>query len=100
MAGLMIAIALVTLRSERAPKMPPPLLNLETNGDPLGAELARCATITVSDTACEAVWDAHRRRFLCEDDKGNDPSAPSPDPNAPVPSAPSTHASAAHEPLP
>lgn len=93
----MIAIALITLRSERAPKMPPPLLEPETNSDPLGAELARCATITVPDTACEAVWTAHRHRFFGE---GNAAAGSAPADNAIVVEVDPGTAATADGPLP
>lgn len=61
--GTMLAIALVTLGSEGRHESPPLPSGLQSSHDPLRTELARCATQIGPDASCEAVWDAHRRRF-------------------------------------
>mgnify|MGYP000875128318 CR=1 FL=1 len=61
--GTMLAIAFVTLESEIRHEAPPLRSELPAGHDPLGKELARCATQIPPDASCAAVWDAHRRRF-------------------------------------
>jgi conjugative transfer region protein TrbK len=61
--GTMLAIAFVTLRSEAQHEVSAPPSDLPVGHDPLGKELARCATQIPPDASCETVWDAHRHRF-------------------------------------
>ena len=55
----MLAIAFVTLESEIRHEAPPLRSELPAGHDPLGKELARCATQIPPDASCAAVWDAH-----------------------------------------
>lgn len=66
-AGTMVAIAFVTLGTEIRHEPPPLPSDLPASHDPLGKELARCASEIPPDASCEAVWAAHRRRFFGED---------------------------------
>jgi conjugative transfer region protein TrbK len=65
LAGLMLTAAVIaatgTKHEPGADQVQP-----RPSGDPLAAELARCSRLTMPDASCEAVWNAHRRRFLGE----------------------------------
>lgn len=69
--GTMLAIAIVTLGSEVRHEVSAPPSELPVGHDPLGEELARCATLIAPDASCEAVWDAHRRRFWGDENATN-----------------------------
>lgn len=93
LAGLMLTVAVIAAtgtKDEPAAGQ----VQLRPSGDPLAAELARCGRLTMPDASCEAVWNAHRRRFLGDEviEVAPDPDslADSPDPEAtdpaPIPS--------------
>jgi conjugative transfer region protein TrbK len=66
LAGLMLTVAVVAATHDRpAPHIATAPTSRGRN--PLSAELARCRTITMPDSGCEAAWEANRRRFFGED---------------------------------
>ncbi|MFA7504706.1 MAG: putative entry exclusion protein TrbK-alt [Burkholderiaceae bacterium] len=62
--GVLMATAITIAVDERKPKAPPPSPQELAPHDPLRDELARCRTLTMPDSGCEAAWEEHRRRFL------------------------------------
>lgn len=85
LAGLMLTVAVIAATNatdEPASGQVQP----RSGGDPLAAELARCSRLAMPDSSCEAVWDAHRRRFLGDEviEVAPDPDsiAESPEPGA------------------
>ena len=71
LAGLMMTVAIVAAVSPPRASGPSNAAAARPERDPLAAELARCRTLTMPDSGCEAAWDAHRRRFFGEE--GNRP---------------------------
>ncbi|KTE24074.1 hypothetical protein ATE66_01065 [Sphingopyxis sp. H107] len=69
----MVAIAFVTLGTEVRHEPPPLPSEVPASHDPLAKELARCVRQSPPDASCEAVWAAHRRRFLGEDRPRSEP---------------------------
>ncbi|GLS99748.1 hypothetical protein GCM10007897_11310 [Sphingobium jiangsuense] len=66
LAGIMLAVALTSLRE---PHDPPPeaILPILEEGEQqklLARELKRCATLTMPDSGCEQAWAANRGRFF------------------------------------
>lgn len=66
-AGLMMTVAIVSLTSEPKPSPVQAELGEGDLGDGLARELQRCRIVTMPDAGCEAAWEAHRRRFLGQD---------------------------------
>lgn len=65
LCGLFMALAIGRALRE-APTPSPLALPVDGDGDgalPRIRELRRCRTLTLPDNACEAVWEARRRRF-------------------------------------
>lgn len=62
--GLLMATAIAIAVDEREPAAPLPSPADLTPYDPLRDELARCRTLTMPDSGCDAAWDEHRRRFI------------------------------------
>lgn len=68
--GLIVAIAITS--SKRSPTGPDDgnhQLHETVSTAPLTGELKRCRTVAEPDPACDAAWDARRRRFFREDEK-------------------------------
>ncbi len=66
-AGLMMTVAIVTLTAEPKPSPVKAEQGDGDLGDRLARELERCRIVTMPDAGCEAAWEAHRRRFLGQD---------------------------------
>ncbi len=62
--GILMATALAIAVDERKPMAPPPSPGELAPYDPLPDELARCRTLTMPDSGCDAAWEEHRRRFM------------------------------------
>lgn len=66
-AGILMATAIAITVQDRTPKAEPAAPAAASTADRLSAELARCRTLTMPDSGCEAAWDEHSRRFLGQD---------------------------------
>ncbi|AZI36089.1 hypothetical protein NT2_04_02470 [Caenibius tardaugens NBRC 16725] len=66
--GILMATAIAIAVDERKPMAPPPSPAELTLYDPLRDELARCRTLTMPDSGCDAAWEEHRSRFLGRED--------------------------------
>lgn len=65
LAGIILAVALLRAVETTAGVAPVSLPERrEAVASPRSDALARCATLTLPDSACEAIWAAHRRHFL------------------------------------
>jgi conjugative transfer region protein TrbK len=66
-AGLMMTVAIVSVTSK--PELPSVKAELGEGdfGDGLASELERCRIVAMPDAGCAAAWEAHRRRFLGQD---------------------------------
>ncbi|MDF0544913.1 putative entry exclusion protein TrbK-alt [Sphingobium sp. H39-3-25] len=68
LAGMMMAVAIVSASHRPAPAAPPPAVR-ESAPDPIIADMRRCRTLTMPDSGCEAAWEAKRRRFFGKDER-------------------------------
>lgn len=69
LAGLMVTVAIAAAVRPDEPAPPPPFaLPAKGGQDWLARELARCATLTMPDSGCEAAWAENRRRFFRQDE--------------------------------
>jgi len=69
LAGVILAVALLRAVEVPAGVVPDSVPERrEAAASPRSDALARCATLTLPDSACEAIWAAHRRHFLGADD--------------------------------
>ncbi|MFA7604702.1 MAG: putative entry exclusion protein TrbK-alt [Novosphingobium sp.] len=66
--GILMATALAIAVDERKPVAPLPSPAELAPYDPLPDELARCRTLTMPDSGCDAAWEKHRRRFMGRED--------------------------------
>ena len=66
--GILMATAIAIAVDERKPTAPPPSPTELAPYDPLPDELARCRTLTMPDSGCDAAWEEHRRRFMGRED--------------------------------
>ncbi|AKM11059.1 putative entry exclusion protein TrbK-alt [Croceicoccus naphthovorans] len=62
--GILMATVIAIAVDERKPSAPLPSPAELAPRDPLRDELARCRTLTVPDSGCNAAWEEHRRQFL------------------------------------
>lgn len=75
--GILMATALAIAVDERKAVAPPPSPTELAPYDPLPDELARCRTLTMPDSGCDAAWEEHRRRFMGREDlKGREDRRP------------------------
>jgi conjugative transfer region protein TrbK len=66
--GILMTTAIAIAVDERKPTAPPPSSGELAPYDPLPDELARCRTLTMPDSGCDAAWEEHRRRFMGRED--------------------------------
>lgn len=92
--GLAVAMTLVQMRQEPAPRPEPVREVWVPDGDPLPAQLQACADmgeLALSSSDCRAAWAEKRRRFFGVDHpeaySGLDASAPPPVAVLPKPSS-------------
>lgn len=67
--GILMATAIAIAVDDSKPAQPLPSPEELTPHDPLRDELARCRTITMPESGCDAAWEEHRRRFLGRQEK-------------------------------
>ncbi|MCC6469698.1 MAG: putative entry exclusion protein TrbK-alt [Alphaproteobacteria bacterium] len=69
LAGMMMAVAIVSASHRPEPPAPPQAAVRESAPDPLTLDMRRCRTLTMPDSGCEAAWEAKRRRFFGKDER-------------------------------
>ncbi|ALR20918.1 putative entry exclusion protein TrbK-alt [Sphingobium baderi] len=67
--GILMATAIAIAVDERKQAAPLTPAAVPASSDGLRDELARCRTITMPDSGCDAAWEEHRRRFLGREDQ-------------------------------
>ncbi len=69
LAGMMMAVAIVSASHRAETIALPEAAARETAPDPLTVDMRRCRTLTMPDSGCEAAWEAKRRRFFGKDER-------------------------------